>query len=38
MVVSSAGLYWARAEWLVWGLMGLIGIAMLSSIAGEGGR
>ena len=35
VVVSAAALYWARPEWLVWGLLTLIGLGMLISIPSE---
>lgn len=38
IVVGSAALYWARADWLVWGLMGMIGTGMLLGVLGEGNQ
>lgn len=36
ITLGSAGLYWAELDWLVWGLMGLIGVGMLLGVLGEG--
>lgn len=38
IVLSSAALYWASAEWVRWILMGLIGISMLVSLVREEGK
>lgn len=38
ILIPSAALYWARAEWMIGGLLGLVGLGMLLGLLGEGDK